>query len=418
MKLTKLGLRAVILLTVFTIVAAACGNDGEDDTPATPETVVVTSIVEVEVPGETVIVEVPGETITSILAVEVEPMACIASVSTMFPITGPVAFIGEVQLNWANFAFDIYNASNGTSHVLVEGDTMFDVGQSSILAAQIVDNQDIVAVIGPAGSDQAAAGGAAFEAGDPNLVFISPSSSRVGITALYNAMFRTVGTDDAQGPTTAGYMIAQGATKVFMIDDQSSYSTGLADATAAALTAGGVEVIRESVSQDVIDFSALVGTIPADTSFVYLPWQVAANGQILGNQLAEQEKPIPIFGSDGMDSGDFSIAGSVVAGLSADISKFPASAELLSRFVSEYPDTNAFGPPVFVAVTVILEAVDRVCAAGDDLTRANVLAEVRATDKAISILQQPIAFTADGDMVVSNWYILLIQDDGTKVQIG
>lgn len=416
MKLAKLGWRAVLFVAVFALVAAACGDD---DAPAPePQTITITSIVTVEVPGETVTVEVPGETITSILTVEVPPPACIASVSTMFPITGRVAFIGEVQLNWASFAFDVYNAANGTSHVLVEGDTMFDVAQSSILAAQLIDNQDILAVIGPAGSDQADSAGAAFDAGDPNLVFISPSSSRVGITAKYNAMFRTVGTDDAQGPTTARYMIGKGATKVFMIDDQSSYSTGLADATAAALTAGGVEVIRESVSQDVIDFSALVGTIPADTSFVYLPWQVAANGQILGNQLAEQEKLIPIFGSDGMDSGDFTIAGSVVAGLSADISQFPASAELLSRFTAEYPDTNAFGPPVFVAANVILEAVDRVCAAGEELTRANVLAEVQATDKPISILQQPISFTADGDMVISNWYILLIQDDGTKVQIG
>ena len=56
--------KAIALLFAFAMVAAACGDD---DTPATPETVVVTSIV--EVPGETVTVEVPGETVTSIVEV-------------------------------------------------------------------------------------------------------------------------------------------------------------------------------------------------------------------------------------------------------------------------------------------------------------------------------------------------------------
>ena len=212
-------------------------------------------------------------------------------------------------------------------------------------------------------------------------------------------------------------MIASGATKVFIIDDQSSYSTGLADVAAAALIAGGVEVVRESVSQDVIDFSALVGTIPDDTSWVYLPWQVAANGQILGNQLAEQGKAIPILGSDGMDSGDFTIAGSVTSAFAADITAFPGSAAIQSGFLAEYPETNTFGPPVFVAMNVILEAVDRVCAAGDDLTRANVLAEIQATDKPFSILAQPIRLKEDGDLDGGQFFFFEIMADGSKVQI-
>ena len=60
--------KAIAIVFAFVLVAAACGDD---DAPAAPEVVTVTSIVTVEVPGETVTVEVPGETITSILTVEV-----------------------------------------------------------------------------------------------------------------------------------------------------------------------------------------------------------------------------------------------------------------------------------------------------------------------------------------------------------
>jgi branched-chain amino acid transport system substrate-binding protein len=306
----------------------------------------------------------------------------------------------------------------GWDVTLIEGDTMFDVAQASTLAAQLVDNTDILAVVGPAGSDHVDAAGAVFEAGDPNLAVITPSSTRVGITAKYNGLLRTVGTDDDQGPSSASSMIEAGAVKVFMIDDQSSYSTGLADATEAALIDGGVEVTRESVSQDVIDFSALVGTIPDDTDFVYLPWQIAANGQILGNQLAEQGKEIPIFGSDGMDSGDFTIAGSLVSAFATDIALIPGSVSLLEGYLEQYPDTNTFGPPTFAAVTTELQAIDVLCQSGADLTRENVLGAIKAINRPDSILGQAISFTPDGDLIGGQWFLFEIQEDGTKTAVG
>jgi len=399
------------MIAVLALVVAACSPSSTTETteaadPGTTEAVVATTAAPV------------ATTEAPVATTEAPMVVCAGSIGSMFPITGPVAFIGEVQNNWATYAVEVYNAENGTAYEYVEGDTMFDVAQASVLAAQIVDNGDIMAVVGPAGSDQTDAGGAAFEAGDPNLVFISPSSTREGITETYSGMFRTVPTDNAQALTTAAFMVDGGATKVFMIDDQSSYSTGLAEAVVVLLEAGGVEVITESVAQDVTDFSALVGTIPDDTDWVYLPWQVAANGQILGNQLAEQGKDIAIFGSDGMDANDFTIAGSVIANFAPDISILPDKADILEGYLAQYPDTNTFGPPSFAAVTVIAEAYSRVCAADGEITRGAVLAEVKATDQADSIVGSPINFDENGDLLGGKFFLAEIQDDGSKTPTG
>ncbi len=400
----KLRLNAVILIMVFGLVAAACGTSDDTTTTAAPTT--------------TAAVATTTTAAATTTTADAGPMVCEATIATMFPITGPVAFIGEVQNNWAKYEVDVWNEGMGWDVTLIEGDTMFDVAQASTLAAQLIDNTDILAVVGPAGSDQVDAAGAVFEAGDPNLAVITPSSTRVGITAKYNGLFRTVGTDDDQGPSSASAMIEAGAISVFMIDDQSSYSTGLADATEAALIAGGVEVTRESVSQDVIDFSALVGTIPDDTDFVYLPWQVAANGQILGDQLAEQGKEITLFGSDGMDSSDFTIAGSLVSAFATDIALIPGSVSLLEGYLEQYPDTNTFGPPSFAAVTTELQAIDVLCQAGADLTRENVLDAIKEINRPDSILGQAISFTPDGDLIGGEWFLFEIQEDGTKTAVG
>ena len=401
--------RLLATLLALTLIAAACSPSDGDSTTTTAEAAEATT------PDATTTTE---EAMAATTTTEAPMLVCDGAIGSMFPITGPVAFIGEVQNNWAKYALDVYNVEHGTAYEYVEGDTMFDVAQASVLAAQIIDDGSVMAVVGPAGSDQTDAAGAAFEAGDANLVFISPSSTREGITAQYTAMFRTVPTDNAQALTTAEFMVDGGATKVFMIDDQSSYSTGLADAVVVLLEAGGVEVIRESVAQDVIDFSALVGTIPDDTDWVYLPWQLAANGQILGNQLAEQGKAILIFGSDGMDSGDFTIAGSVIANFAPDISILPDKADVLEGYLALNADTNTFGPPTFAAVHVIAEAFSRVCNADGEISRAAVLAEVQATDQADSIVGSPINFDEKSDLVGGKFFLAEIQDDGSKTPVG
>ena len=90
--------KAIALLFAFAMVVAACGDD---DTPATPETVIVTSIV--EVPGETVTVEVPGETVTSIVEVLVTEPPAPVDPKADWPQTLVFGFVpsrqGEVYLD-------------------------------------------------------------------------------------------------------------------------------------------------------------------------------------------------------------------------------------------------------------------------------------------------------------------------------
>jgi branched-chain amino acid transport system substrate-binding protein len=396
--------RLLATLLALTLVAAACSpSDAGDTTTSAGET----STTE----GETSTTE--GETTTT----GAEPMVCEATVGFMGPVTGPVAFIGEVQLNWFNYALETWNEEMGYDFQMVEGDNQFDTAQSATLAQQFLDNEAMLAAVGPAGSDQVDAAGAVYEAGDPNFTFISPSSTRSGITAQYTGMFRTVPTDDDQGPTTADFLVAQGAATVFMVDDQSSYSVGLADSVEENLTAADVTVIRESVANDVTDFSALVGTIPDDTDFVYLPWQVAANGQIFANQMAEQTKDAVIFGSDGMDSDEFLEPGSYIAAFAPDIAAIEGSVSILEGYLEQYENTNTFGPPVYAAARVIFEAIQRVCEAGEVPDRANVQAEVSNTDQAETILGSPISFTEDGDLSEGAFFIFQIQEDGTKTLV-
>jgi ABC-type branched-subunit amino acid transport system substrate-binding protein len=146
---------------------------------------------------------------------------------------------------------------------------------------------------------------------------------------------------------------------------------------------------------------------------VVLPWQVAANAQQFGKDLAQEHKNAVIFGTDGLFSpGTFTISGSYVSSFGPDITAIPADAAIASAAQSKYGSFGTFGPPVFAATHVIDEAISSVCKAGQTPSRANVLAAIKQTNEPTSILGQPISFDSHGDLVNGKFFLFKISSAG------
>ena len=226
--------------------------------------------------------------------------SCVASVGFEGPITGPVAPLGTEQLHFAQLAVSMDNAANNSKITLVQGDTQLNPAIATTVTQQFTSNPAIIAVVGPAGSQEVkAAGPLMTRAG---LAFISGSATNVTLTqGAYPTFFRVVSKDSVQGPQDANYIVSTFHPKALMIvDDQEAYSTGLVSAMEPIFTAAGIKVDHESVSQKLTDFSSLVAKVTPSTTVVVLPWQVAANAQQFGKDLAQQHKNAVIFGTDGL----------------------------------------------------------------------------------------------------------------------
>ena len=153
------------------------------------------------------------------------------------------------------------NLANKTKISIVQGDTQLNPAQATTVTQQFTSNSKIVAVVGPAGSQEVEAVGPLMaRAGMP---FISGSATAAALTTgKYPTFFRTVSKDSVQGPQDAHYIINNLHPKALMIvDDQEAYSTGLVAAMMPIFQAAGIKVDHESVSQKVTDFSSLVAKI-------------------------------------------------------------------------------------------------------------------------------------------------------------
>jgi branched-chain amino acid transport system substrate-binding protein len=339
--------------------------------------------------------------------------SCTASIGIEAPLTGQVAVLGQEQLAFAKLAIQDDNKANGTNITLVQGDTQLMPAQATTVTQQFISNSKIVGVVGPAGSQEVEAVGPLF--GRAGLAFISGSATNPTLTSggKNPTFFRTVSRDDVQGPQDAAFIVKHLHPKALMIvDDQEVYSTGLVSAMTPVFQKAGIKVDHESVSQKVTDFSSLVAKVTPETTVVVLPWQVAANAQQFGKNLAQQHKNATIVGTDGTFSPSaFTTAGSYVSSFGPDITAIPADASIVAAAKQAFPKFGTFGPPIYAATHVLDEAIATACKSGSP-SRSSVLTAVKATSEPTSILGQPIHFDTKGDLIDAKWFLFKINPQG------
>jgi branched-chain amino acid transport system substrate-binding protein len=327
------------------------------------------------------------------------------TIGFMAPVTGPAASIGIQQVHWAQYYVSTYNKTHKTTKMKLQTeDTQLGAptGTAEALkgAQALAGSPNALGVVGPAGSNEIV--GVTKSLKDAGLAWVSGSSTRTELTTdgtRTGYMFRTVPPDAIQGPTAANYIISKLKYKrVYIIDDQETYSTGLADTVQARLRAAGVTVERDGVSQQQSDFSSLIAKISRDTQLVYIPWQLPPKGQAFGNQMKAAGKgTIRLMGADGLFDSSFAAVGAHVYD-----TNFPLNpkSKIIAGFKKQHGgDGEYFGAPTYAATQVVATAIDRACKNGT-ATRAEVRAAIRSTKipAAQSVIGVALRFNRNGDL--------------------
>ncbi|MFL5918448.1 MAG: branched-chain amino acid ABC transporter substrate-binding protein [Gaiellaceae bacterium] len=336
------------------------------------------------------------------------------------PITGPAASLGKLQTDWAKFYIAAHNRVNKKHKLRVQyGDTVLGGpgGTAEAVKAAQSLSSNVLGVVGPAGSNEVRASTATLK--NAGFAFVSGSATNTELTTdgtRTRFFFRTVPPDSAQGTSVANFIVKKLKFKrVYIIDDQEAYSTGLADTVQQKLRAASVTVTRDGVSQQQSDFSALIAKIPRDTQLVYIPWQLPPKGKAFGDQLRSAGKgSIQLMGSDGLFDDAFASLGGVYA------SSFPTSGThpIVKAFRKAHGgDAEFFGAPSYVAAQVIGGAIDRACKDGK-ASRAEVRAQVRRTGLKKTVLGLNVRFNAQGDIRGGQFGIWKATSGGTFLPVG
>lgn len=222
-------------------------------------------------------------------------------------LTGADASTGEVVRNSAALALEAHNEANPDCEIgLVSYDSRGDSARAKVLAGQIIDDPQVVAVVGPVFSGEAEAVMPLFEAA--GLPVLTPSATNPDLgTKGWTTFHRVVGTDADQGPAAVSWLINEVAPqRVAVVDDGTLYGKTLADLAADELIRRGVVVApRQKVEPGVRDYGQAVSSIAAlDVDAVFFGGLGDAGAQLHG-QLREGGVLGPFVAGDGTYTGSF-----------------------------------------------------------------------------------------------------------------
>ncbi|MBF0388621.1 MAG: branched-chain amino acid ABC transporter substrate-binding protein [Desulfamplus sp.] len=189
-------------------------------------------------------------------------------IGSMSPLTGPYASDGTDIKNGVLTAIEVFEQQEGPipgydKIELFPQDTVCDPRQA-VAAANKLINLEVVGVIGAYCSSSTIP--ASETLNEAKIVMITPASTNEQVTDRgLPYMFRMCGRDDDQAPAAARFIKESlNAKTIFIIDDKTTYSQGLADGVSKNAKAIGLNVVNhDHVNQGDKDFSAVLTKVKA-----------------------------------------------------------------------------------------------------------------------------------------------------------
>ena len=340
--------KALALIAILALVAAACGGSdgGSDD-----------AVVEVETTEAPATTEAP--TTTAAPAPAGDPLI----LASLMPLSGDLASLGPGIALGAALAVEQINAAggiNGQPVQLIEGDSGCD-GAVALTSLNDVIAQGAQGVMGAACSSTSLA--ILDTAIAAEVVMISPSNTSPQFTKIDKKGFyaRTAPSDLLQGDVLASLLVEDGVQTVSIISRADSYGRGLAEATAAAFeAAGGTVKTIVYHATDASEFTSevtAVGKGGAD-AIVGILFPETGCG-VLQPAFEQGLLDTPWYMTDGVkDAGLASLCG---LGTAPDGFKgtAPGSAagEAKDAFEAAYAEVSADGSPTFIFAPQAYDAV-------------------------------------------------------------
>lgn len=340
-------------------------------------------------------------------------------VAFLGPLTGGAAFIGEEQRGFTQVTIDLFNERTGLNVELIEGDTEINPDTGSIVAERVSADAEVMAVVGPAGSQVCEATQPIFE--EAGLAHITPSCTRTTLTDPgTTTFFRPIPTDADQSATIADHMINDlGITSIYIVEDQSSYAVGLADELEVLLGDAGVTIDgRASVTQEETDFSSIAtAAVAAGSDVVFSAGQIEGQLGTLAVQLREQSYEGIYYLPDGgfslgwIEAAGDAANGTYVSFFAPDPNQVPTMAPYNEAYSAAYsPDFGAFGGASSYATYIALDAI-ATCVKGEDISRSCVVDALANIDLATTPLGLPVSF-GDGNQINGGSFSLFVIEDG------
>lgn len=331
------------------------------------------------------------------------------------PLTGDNAAYGSYATAGIEVALADYAEQypDGPTVEVVYADTQGDPAQAPAVATDLINDDAVLGVTGPAFSGETNATGPAYaEAG---LVTVSMSATNPDLSKNGWATFhRVVAPDSAQGPAAAALMEnTLGYTSIFVVDDSSDYGVGLGTEIIGALSTPPVGTDKVQVGDT--DFSATVTKVKDSGAEAIYYAGYAPEAALFLKQLRDGGYTGDFLSGDGTVDAAFLTAGGFTEGA---ILTFPGILDAGEEFTAKWNalsgdkgEIGAYTLEAYDAAWVLLSGIGE-----GNTTRADLLDWVTNYDA--QGLTKNIKFTPEGEIDGASGVYYYTVENGVAVYGG
>jgi branched-chain amino acid transport system substrate-binding protein len=399
-------LRIAAVAAGLALMAAACGGDDDDDAGGATTTAGG---------GEATTTAAGGATTTAGGAttsaggggggVTCENL----TIASFQALTGEAAGLGAPIKNAAELAINQFNEANPDCQIKFQPeDSQGSADQAPGIAKKLVDQADVVGVVGPAFSGESKNAGPTFAAA--GLPTITPSATAVDLSQNgWDTFHRALATDAVQGAGVAAYIQnTLKPTKVAVIDDASTYGKGLGDIVRSAL--GATVTVNDTIDPKGSDYSAAVTKVKdGGVDVVFFGGYYEAAGK-LAKQLKDAGVEAKFMSGDGTkDDGFMTAGGTATEGAIITCPCAPAEAlEKGADFVTTYTEAYGIAPGTYAAEAFDSANFFLAGIADGKVDRSSLLTYIN--DTTFPGITKDLAFDETGETTAKAIYSYIVKD--------
>ena len=284
-------------------------------------------------------------------------------------LTGEEATFGISTDNGVKLAMEERNAAGGIKGRPIELKTLDDgskATEAGNVVARLVNEDQVVALIGEVASSASIAGGKVAQ--DRGVPMISPSSTNKLVTKGRDMVSRVCFLDEFQGYVVAKFAVDNKMKNVAILYDQAAaYSKGLAETFQTEIQAlGGKITTKQAYKKGDPDVSAQLQTIKTSgIDAVFLPGYYTDVGNII-RQARKLGITQPFLGGDGWDSsalakiGGEAVEGSYYSNHYSFDEQRPEVQEFVTKYKAKYGEVpDGLAALGYDAARVLFDAMER-----------------------------------------------------------
>jgi len=344
--------------------------------------------------------------------VAVSTVACDSNdnykVGAVLSLTGGASSLGIPEKNTVNMIVDQINANggiNGHELEVIIYDDESDSTKAATLANRLIEQDDVLAIVGPTTSGNSEAIIDIVTKAKIPLVSCAASAKIVNPVEDRYWVFKTPQTDQEAVTEIYTYMEDEGITKVALLTATSGFGVSGRDFLKSDAADYGIEVVAEQTfDEGDSSVESQLTVIKGTEAEAIISWAITSDTVIIAKDMKTLNMEIPLYASHGIANMEF-ITG---AGDAANGVIFPAGKLL---FVDQVPDSDpqkqvlvdyvadyetlygegtisTFGGHMYDALWIVVNALEQI---DEDLDTAEARAAIRD-----AIEEDTIAFAGTG----------------------